>query len=201
MGFIFKTLAVCALAGSPAAVSGFDYMMTGAGGVSLVDVASEIGSLKTLFTGEDVMVTVDGVEWEAYGAADTTRDANMMGTYKTMVGDKELATGTFTLMSGKTLTASFSAGTVKASESGAQTITVELTLDGVTVSASNTYQTYGAGTSLLPLFVVLLLAMTTSNVELSLGFAIFFGACMVTGDIELGIKKMLDGYILDSVSK
>jgi Na+/H+ antiporter NhaC len=48
--------------------------------------------------------------------------------------------------------------------------------------------------------IVLLLAVTTNMVEVSLLSAIFVGACMVTGNVNGGFKSTLDTYILNAVA-
>jgi Na+/H+ antiporter NhaC len=48
--------------------------------------------------------------------------------------------------------------------------------------------------------IVLLLAVTTNMVELSLFSAIFVGACMVAGNVSDGFKASLDTYILNAVA-
>jgi Na+/H+ antiporter NhaC len=50
------------------------------------------------------------------------------------------------------------------------------------------------------LVIVLLLAVTTNMVEISLCSAIFVGACMVTGNVNDGFKSTFDTYILDAVA-
>jgi Na+/H+ antiporter NhaC len=50
------------------------------------------------------------------------------------------------------------------------------------------------------LLIVLLLAVTTKMVELSLFSAIFVGACMVNGNANDGFKSTLDTYILNAIA-
>jgi Na+/H+ antiporter NhaC len=54
--------------------------------------------------------------------------------------------------------------------------------------------------ALIPLVIVLLLAVITNMVEISLCSAIFVGACMVTGNINDGFKAAIDNYILNAVA-
>lgn len=54
--------------------------------------------------------------------------------------------------------------------------------------------------ALIPLVIVLLLAVITNMVELSLFCAIFVGACMVTGNVNDGFKSTLDTYILNAIA-
>jgi Na+/H+ antiporter NhaC len=54
--------------------------------------------------------------------------------------------------------------------------------------------------ALIPLLIVLILAVTTNMVELSLFSAIFVGACMVNGNVNDGFKATLDTYLLESVA-
>jgi hypothetical protein len=67
----------------------------------------------------------------------------------------------------------------------ANSTTLPADVDG---STSRDYQAFGAGASLVPLIVILLLAVCTGIVELSLTTGIFVGACIVAGNIKDGFK-------------
>ena len=62
------------------------------------------------------------------------------------------------------------------------------------------FTVYAAGAAIIPLIIVLVLALTTQMVEVSLFTAIFIGACMVTGNIKDGFKRTLDEYILKALT-
>lgn len=87
------------------------------------------------------------------------------------------------------------------SGSGTKNVAVEVFLDDIFVGAStNTYQAYGEGASLVPLILVLVLGFSTGCVELALGFGIFVGACMVSGNVKDGFINTLEKYILEAAA-
>jgi len=181
-------------------VTAFDYAVTGAGDISLTDVGTSIGGIKTIFTHEEVSVTVSGVEWEALAANETTDDTTLY--WETFVGGVSQATGTFDLstLEGRELPSDIECGSVTVRDNGRNEISVTLTVDESTADTSAEFETYAAGVAIIPLIVVLVLAMTTQMVEFSLFFAIFVGACIVAGDMKDGFKALLDTYILEAIA-
>jgi Na+/H+ antiporter NhaC len=83
---------------------------------------------------------------------------------------------------------------------GTATIEVILELDSSESSTSGEFQVYRAGVSLIPLFLILILAMTTQMVELSLFTGIFVGACIVSGSLKVGFQDTLSKYLLDALA-
>jgi len=79
-------------------------------------------------------------------------------------------------MESRALPTSIEAGDATVSNTGTHNIAVRVMLDGNNDgSDSRDYQSFNAGASFVPLIMVLFFAMTTQNVELSLGLGIFTG--------------------------
>ena len=189
--------AILLLVGFPLS-SAFDYNIAATGGLSLFDVKSGIDEVITLFNKEFVTVTVTDIEW---GARDAPANSTNTLTYMTYVDGKLQAEGSMDLADvGRELPTSFAAGDISVSKSGSHTILVVLSVDEDSADTEGSYQSFGAGASLVPLIIVLILAMTTRQVELSLGVGIGVGACMITGNIEYGFKSTLDTYILNALA-
>lgn len=110
------------------------------------------------------------------------------------------ATGTVDLNDSRQLPSEINAGNATVSNSGTHTIEVVVVLDDVETIGSRQYQSFNKGASFAPLVVVLVFAMTTHMVELSLGLGVFVGLCMVTGTIVDGFKATLDTYILEALA-
>jgi Na+/H+ antiporter NhaC len=83
---------------------------------------------------------------------------------------------------------------------GTAVIEVTLDIDGFTASTGGEYQVYGAGVSIIPLLLVLVMAMTTHLVELSLFSGIWLGACIVTGSLADGFRETVTVYIIDALN-
>jgi hypothetical protein len=148
-------------------------------------------------------VTATTLSWEPV-------DSN--GTEITVIGnvvrcetyvDEELATvELFDLdtLGERELPTEIGCGTITVDGSGAHDITVKLILDGSSATVTQSFQAYGAGVSIIPLIVVLMLAMFTQMVEFSLFFAVFVGACMVAGNVKDGFKDTLNIYLLEAIA-
>ena len=84
---------------------------------------------------------------------------------------------------------------------GSVEIAVDVLLGGeIVTSASNSYQAYGEGASLVPLIIILILGFSTRIIELSLGAGVFIGACMISGNVQDGFTSTLENYILGAVA-
>jgi len=176
----------------------FDYNITSTEGLFLVDVKSGIRGLLTLFKNEFVTVSVIGIQW---GEKDTIANSTDSILYKTYVDGILQAEGSFDLAGvGRELPTSVEVGNVSVSTSGTHTINVVLSVDEDPIETENHYQAFAAAASLIPLLVVLLLALYTHQVELSLGCSVGVGACMVAGSVIGGFKESLSVYILEAVS-
>ena len=161
--------------------------------IVLNDVATGATDVKTMFKNKDYDVFVTSIDW-----GDLTPTSV---SYVTSVNGKEQASGTIEL-DPTDLPAEVPTGTVSVSSGGTQTVTVEWIFDASAAassgnsteaseadgSTSRNYQAFGAGATLVPLIIILLLAVTTQIVELSLTTGIFVGACMVAGNIKDGFK-------------
>jgi hypothetical protein len=76
---LFQFLAPLLLA--PAAA--FDYSISNGGSLFLTDIKTTISGIVTLFTGEDIAVAVEGIEWE--GGSNGT---DTLLIYETLVDGK-----------------------------------------------------------------------------------------------------------------
>jgi Na+/H+ antiporter NhaC len=54
--------------------------------------------------------------------------------------------------------------------------------------------------SLIPLIIILILALTTQMVELSLFMGVFIGACIVAGSLKVGFQDTLNIYLVDALA-
>jgi len=77
---------------------------------------------------------------------------------------------------------------------------VKIYLDALEQENDRDYQSFAPGASFAPLVMVILFAVVTKQVELSLGFGIFTRACMVAGNVVGGFRSMLDVYLLNAVA-
>ncbi|KAL3797966.1 hypothetical protein HJC23_013204 [Cyclotella cryptica] len=109
-------------------------------------------------------------------------------------------TGSIDLVESRALPQVIDCGTATVTSSGTHTIGVTVKVDESESSSDRDYQSFKAGTSFIPLIVVLVLAATTQMVELSLGSGIFLGCCMITGSITAGFRTMLDTYLLEALA-
>mmetsp|Transcript_3695 Transcript_3695/g.7364 ORF Transcript_3695/g.7364 Transcript_3695/m.7364 type:complete len:768 (-) Transcript_3695:90-2393(-) len=177
-----------------AAATAKAYELTGAGDISLTDVKTGISQIRTVFTDEPTLVTVNDLEWGEDMSTVTTL------TYETFVDGKSQATGTIELDATEGLPGSIEAGEVFVKDRGTVNFRVEITSGDSTAESSADYQAFGNGVAIIPLLVVLGLAVTTRMVEFSLLTAIFVGACMVEGTITGGFKETLENYLLGAVA-
>jgi hypothetical protein len=178
----------------------FDYGLSAAGDLELTDIETGIEDIKTIFIKKDIAVKVTGVEWELSESNTTGSD---ILRWETSVGGEVQATGELNLTSDigpRELPDEIDAGSIRVSNPGRPEITVTLYVDETEASSSGEFEAYRPGAAIVPLIVVLLLALTTRMVEFSLFFAIFVGACMVSGNIKDGFKTTLDEYILKALA-
>lgn len=147
----------------------------------------------TVFTKTETPVTVELV-WEDPTAFDPSDVLNY-----TISGDGEEMTTSMGLDTATELPSTLDAIFVT-TKGGTVDIVVTVELNGeVVTTASTTSIAYGEGASLVPLIIILILGFTTQLVELSLGFGIFVGACMVSGGVSGGFTTTLEKYILEAV--
>jgi len=191
--------ALAALAMALPTATAFDYSLVSAGEITLTDVATDITEIQTIFVGEDIAVSVSGVEW---APNETPFNQSNILFWQTSVGGTVQAKGEYDLTSLDTreLPSTLEVGHIKVNSSGTHEIMVTLLVDKSEESTTAKYEAYSGAASIVPLLIVLVLAMATQMVELSLFSAIFVGACMVSGNIKDGFKTTLDTYILNALA-
>lgn len=133
------------------------YEITALGDISLEDVDTGIGDIRTVFTDEPTAVTVSGVEWNQDDQNVTTV------AFETFVDGKSVASGTVDVTDG--LPDSIDAGTVVVTERGKTKFRVVITSGESTAETSANYQSFGNGVAIIPLLVVLGLAVSTRMVR------------------------------------
>ena len=144
-------------------VTAFDYSLTNAGFIILTDVATSISPILTLFTGNEIAVKVDGIEWEETGAVN---GSDNLLKFRTLVDGNEQASGSMSLNDvNRTLPTSLDVGSISVSSTGRHSIEVILSVDSSQESTSGDYQAYGSGAAIVPLIVVLVLAIATRMVS------------------------------------
>lgn len=72
--------------------------------------------------------------------------------------------------------------------------------DENSASAEGSFQAIGAGVSIIPLLLILVLAVVTQMVEFALFSGVFVGACIVAGELNQGFKDCLEKFILEAVA-
>ena len=165
--------------------------------IVLHDVETTASDVSTIFKGKDYDVVVASASWDS----DLLSAGLTSGTYTTSVNGEVQATGEVNIDPNDPPD-EVPVGSIKVSSGGTKTVSVDWTFGtsgtpaanstampaDVSGSTSRDYQAFGAGASLVPLIVILLLAVCTGIVELSLTTGIFVGACMVAGNIKDGFK-------------
>ena len=73
-------------------------------------------------------------------------------------------------------------------------------LDTTTSSNSNNYQTYRRGICIIPLLFILLFALATRMVVISMFIGIFIGSCIITGSINEGFKITLSEFLVGAAA-
>jgi len=82
---------------------------------------------------------------------------------------------------------------------GRRTITVDLNVEEGVYSTSSEFQVYASIVAIFPLIFVIVCAVTTQMVELSLAFGILVGAGIFTGSLRQGFIRTLETYLVNSV--
>ena len=163
-----KIAAALLLWAMPRLAAGFDYSLVPDGektAVKLTDKETSISDLKTIFTDEDILVSVSDVEWTSN--ADATNSTTLF--WETYVDGQLQDSGTQSLADvGRELPTSFETGEIKVASRGQHRIEVRLKVDDSVATASKEVQAYASGVSIIPLLVVLILAVTTRMVRVFL---------------------------------
>ena len=174
-----------------------EYQLSAVGDVSLLDVETGIPDVLTLFTNQEIAVSVTGLEWEEKSSTTTDESSNSTTTveveapalaYETLVDGILQDSGIVSMADISTLFLpdSVDVGSITVTEGGKHTIevNVKLLLDGEdaesivgdTQSTSGEYTSYAPGVSIIPLVVILVLAVTTNMVR-----CLFVCMCLKAG--------------------
>jgi len=170
------------------------------GSISLEDEATRISGIKTIFIGDSTLVTLDGIEWSPSDGANAT--GTLM--WETSVNGDVVDSGSIEVPSNSfDLPSSISAGSFVVDKKQISAVEVSIFLadspEGAT-GASGDYQTFGAGVSLVPLIIILVLAMTTKMVELSLFLGVWLGACILEGSLKAGFESTIVDYLVGALA-
>lgn len=167
----------------------------GESGIILNDIKTDIPNIVTPFTYE-LFAVVAKIGWTSMDPISTSGVLE----WATKVDGKEVERGEYTLGSSSQLPRTLSVGTASFASSGRHTVEVTLKIDDTVIILEENYVSYPAGVSIIPLVVIVGLAMILKMVEVSMGFGVFLGACMVTGNIKYGFIRALNVYILEALS-
>jgi hypothetical protein len=143
--------------------------------LKLIDESTGISNLKTLFIGEVTNVTVQGISWIPnehtitalqYQGNESYHHHPSVIQWTTYVDGIIVDNGTIPLMGiGRQLPKQISVGSFQVQERGIHTLTVQLVVDDSVLIVSEQYNAYHMMISILPLFVTLLLSVTTNMVR------------------------------------
>jgi len=182
--------------------SGLDYAPDiGDASLNLEDEATRIVGLRTIFIGDATIVNLEGIVWSPRENNNAT-STNMV--WETSVNDVVMDSGVIELPGDAIdLPTSIQAGIITVDKTQRSTVSVTVSLEDSPETASSTsgnYQTFTRGTSLVPLIVILILAMTTQMVELSLFLGIWLGACILTGSLAEGFKVTITEFMVGALA-
>jgi len=168
--------------------------------ISLEDEATRISGIKTIFIGDSTLVSLDGIKWSP------TEDANSPSNlvWETSVNGVVEDSGTIEIPDDPfDLPSKISAGSIVVDKKQLSTVSVKIFLEGNpdgSSGSSGDYQTFSSGVSLVPLIVILVLAMTTNMVELSLFLGIWLGACIMSGSFVQGFEDVITTYLVGALA-
>ena len=161
-----KIVAALLLLLLPSLAAGFDYsLVLGEDtAVALVDKETGITDIRTIFTDEDVLVSVKEVMWERNDNNSTASSSDTL-FWETFVDGKLQDSGSQSLANvGRELPTTIDTGEIKVGARGTRTIAVVLTVDDANITVTKDVRAYASGVSIIPLLVVLILAVTTRMV-------------------------------------
>lgn len=193
---------------------------------NLMDVATGISHIKTIFFDEPTNVTVTGISWIYNPTLQqqeetttpiqrhrrmtnvTTTNVSSSDNYEiiwmTYVDQIMVDNGTYSLWGiQRQLPTEIPCGTflIPRDHSRQQhNITIRLWLDDSELIVTQHYSAYPSVLSTMPLLIVLLLAILTSMVEISLVTAILIGSCMIYGNLRDGFKETMATYLIGAMS-
>ena len=201
------TLVASALAASALSASALEYAPTlELATINLMDEATKIGEIQSIFVDDVTLVSLSGIEWVLLEDEGTnvTEQSNLV--WETAVNGVVESTGTIDLSDtiDRDLPTDIEAGSIVVKSKQTAEVSVKIYLeDKVIVTSSQTsktYQAYGRGVSIVPLVMILFLAMTTKMVELSLFLGIWLGSCILTGSLAGGFTMTLDTFLLEALT-
>jgi len=192
------------LLGSISICNAFDYVPNlDSASQNLVDNTTQIDELRTIFIDDVTLVYIEGMEWSPVSVEDVEDDGNTTNIMKweTSVNGEIQATGEIDLSDvNRELPTSFEAGSIQVKQKQTSTVTVTVYLDTTTSSNSNNYQTYRRGICIIPLLFILLFALATRMVVISMFIGIFIGSCIITGSINEGFKITLSEFLVGAAA-
>lgn len=191
----------------PASTTALEYVPDASGStLNLEDESTKIGEIRTIFIGDTTLVALDGIEWSAVesdSTANATSSNNLV--WETAVNGVIQDSGVIGLsdVDDRDLPTSIEAGSIVIEKRQTATVSVTIFLEDdpkASTTGSGNYQTFARGASLVPLILILVLAMTTKMVELSLFLGIWLGACILTGGLSSGFKTTLDEFLVGALA-
>jgi hypothetical protein len=130
--------------------------------LNLIDDATGINPILTIFKGEQFNVTVKDVTWTQ---SENSNDSDTL-FWTTTINGALVGEGNYSLADvGRELPDAFFVGGYVIDNKQTATIVVTFTLDDVDSETSGNYQVYAAGRSIVPLIIILVLAMTSRMVR------------------------------------
>lgn len=145
-----------------------DYSLE-AGDISINDAETGINDIDTIHNGRPISVHVSLVWSENENATNST---NII-FWDMFIDDKLTASGSEEIDDSRNLPTSIAAGEGTVYSSGTHKISVLLKLDKTETGSERNYQSFNNGLSFMPLVVVLIFAMTTHMVSVTI-IRIFF---------------------------
>lgn len=202
-------LAAVALAspggGSAPFVRAFDYTPFIDGddaALNLIDSATGIEGLQTIFIGDATLVLVDGVEW--IKNEDGGNSSSSLLKWETSVNGIVQDSGEIDLsVYDRELPTSIEAGSIQVDKKQTSTVSVTVMIEGDEELSSTheaSYQTFRAGVSLIPLILILVMALCTRMVEISLFLGVFLGATIITGSVNIGFKETCSTFLIGALT-
>jgi len=169
------------------------------GSLDLMDAATGIGGIRTIFVGDSTVVTLSDIAWSMSEGNSTSSTM----VWETSVNGEVKASGVVELdgVDPDDLPTSIDAGSIVVDKTQLSTVEVSVSMEGgEPTSASGDYQTYGKGAAIAPLIVIILLALTTQMVELSLFSGIWLGASIITGSLADGFTTTIVEFLTGALA-
>lgn len=169
-------------------------------GITITDVSTGLEDILCIHNNNPFDVYAD-IVWDGWdGPPAWVPDSDNTILYETSLNDVVQAKGTIELVEHQPIPTKFFVGQMTTSSTGFYKVEVKVTIDGVESPGDRAYKSFAGGASFVPLILIIFLAATTNMVELSLGFGIFVGCCMVAGSLTQGFRDMLAVYIVSALA-